>query len=461
MVHRAWFITLSALITIPLLWACGNASSSLLAQPSAQLLTCADIDANWGKDWPTVLNALDQLIQSNVDCGKAPLQQKKFAAHFNYGTSLEGQGKRDEAIQQYHLALSTEPQRREALNALARLGALPKPTPPNCLSDSAPQPDPASALQANPARFVKVVGNTFQLNGRPFNIKGVNYYPRHAPWDRFFTEANLADITQEFDVIQASGLNTLRIFLTYEPLFTCHPEEAIPNEAVFAFIDQLFALATQRNLKLIITLNDVPDLTFRPLYTDWGHYDAQTVYIVQRYRNEASLLAWDVRNEPDLDLEQNPEQFSETDVVAWLDHITTLIRQHDPNHLITTAWLKDPSPSLPYVDFVSFAHWDTSEELAQRLISYQGQFNKPLLLINAGVHSWSGDVDNPQDEKSQAEYLSQITGLAEDNNVGWMLWTAFDFAPTPGQLDNKNLHFGLWRSDLQPKLVLDDLPIGP
>lgn len=105
----------------------------------------------------------------------------------------------------------------------------------------------------------------------------------------------------ELDLIQAAGFNTLRVFLWYEPLFTCRPEAAIPNEAALAIVDTLFDQAGERDLKLIVTFNDLPDLTFRPLYTDWAHYDAQTVYLVRRYRNEPAILAWDLCNEGDLD----------------------------------------------------------------------------------------------------------------------------------------------------------------
>ncbi len=243
----------------------------------------------------------------------------------------------------------------------------------------------------------------------------------------------------------------------YEPLFTCQPEEAIPNEAAFALVDTLLALAGQRNLKVIISLNDLPDLLYRPLYTDWARYDAQTTYIVRRYRNEPSLLAWDVRNGADFDLKDTPGRFTAEDVSAWLAHITALIRENDPHHLLTAGWLYDPGPTAPYVDILAFQHWEENEALAERLATYRAEHTKPLLLMATGEHSWPESPESPQDERSQAEYLEEITTLAEAGDVGWLLWTAFDFVPPPGQPDHYNFHFGLWRTDLQPKFVLETL----
>ena len=437
-------------------------SPGVTATPTALVVvTCADVDANWGQDWAAVLDSLANLIEAGQQCGDEPLLSKMYAAYFNEAASLENEGRVDEAIGQYRAALAIDAQRREALGALIRLNALPKPTPPTCLSSSAPRPDPALTAASDPARFVMVEQGRLRLEGEPFTIRGVNYYPRQAPWERFWSEADPAAMAEEFDAIRAAGINTLRVFLWYRPLFTCQPEDAIPNEAVFELVDSLLRLARGRDLKLIISLNDLPDLIYRPLYTDWDHYDARTTYIVRRYRNESALLAWDVRNGPDLDLSDTPDRFTHEDIMAWLAHITDLVREHDPHHLITTGWLDDPLPAAPYVDILAFQHWAGSDALAQRLVALKAESSRPLLLIAAGEHSWPHAPDSPQDEASQAAYLKEITAIAEANDAGWVIWTAFDFVPAPGRPDDPNFHFGLWRTDLTPKPVLDVLPLGP
>jgi hypothetical protein len=438
-------------------------ATTLPTTPTAPVATCADVDANWGNNWPATLDALAQLVAAGQSCGEEPLLSKKYAAHYIFGVGLEEKGAVEPAVVQFLAALAIDPQRNEALDALFRLKALPPPTPPTCLSTSAPRPDPAPAAAPDISRFITVQKDQLQLDGQPFPVKGVNYYPRRAPWQRFIAETNPADMAQELDLIKEAGFNTLRIFLWYEPLFTCQPEDAIPNEDAFALIDQLFALADERDLKLIVTLNDIPDLTFRPLYTDWDHYDNQTIYIIRRYRNEPSLLAWDLRNEGDINYgAQSAEdaRFTEKEVIGWLAHLSPLVRANDPHHLITAGWWGDPLPTEPYVDFLSFHHWTEAKELAPRINSFQQKTDKPLILQEFGYHSWADSPGDPRDEPAQAEALGQIITLVEEENLaGWVMWTAFDFIPTAGQPPHEEHFFGLWHTDLTPKPALKTLSL--
>jgi hypothetical protein len=435
------------------------------ATPSASPVTCADMDAHWGQDWAAVLGVLDRLIEAGQSCGEEPLLSKKYAVHFNYGASLENEGQLEAAVEQYQAALTIDSGRREALGALIRLKALPPPTPPACMSAAPPLPDPAPAGPPDTTQFIKVQNNQLTLHGQPFTVKGVNYYPRQAPWQRFLTEANPAEMAKELDLIQKAGFNTLRIFLWNEPLFTCQPEDAIPNESTFATLDTLLKLARERNLKVIITLNDLPDLVFRPLYTDWVHYDNQTAYIVRRYRNEPAILAWDVRNEGDVDYGAQSAadaKFSQTEVIDWVGHISQLVYQNDPHHLVTAGWWGDPIQVEPYVDFLSFHLWTDVKTLQTRIKQYRQHSAKPLILQEVGYHSWADSPGDPITEKEQANRLSSLIKQAEaDKLAGWVIWTAFDFVPAPGQSLNEEHFFGLWRNDLTPKSVIEKLPLNP
>ena len=433
------------------------------ATPSEPVVTCADIDANWGKDWNAVLAAIEQLMANDQACGEEPLTSKRYAAHFNYGTALEANNEVEAAVMQYQAALELDPNRQEALRVLARLNALPAPTPAPCLSSSAPRPDPAPNGAPDLSAFVTVSEDQFLFNGEIFKVRGVNYYPRHTPWHRFIEEFDPDEVATELDLISQAGLNTLRVFLWYEPLFTCEPETAIPNEDAFAKIDALIQMAHERDLKLIVTLNDLPDLRFRPLYTDWEHYDAQTVYIVRRYRNEAAILAWDVRNEGDIVYgaqSSDHQLFSQEEVIDWLAHTTQLVRDNDPNHLITAGWWGDPLVTSPYVDFLSFHQFDSFDvrRLQDRINEYQEGSNQPLLLQEVGYHSWAEAPAGARDEQTQAQILGDVVSAVEDTEIaGWVVWTAFDFVLAPGQPPNTEHFFGLWRTNLTPKPALQSI----
>ncbi len=285
-------------------------------------------------------------------------------------------------------------------------------------------------------------------------VRGVNYYPARTPWRRFLTETTPEAILHELHRIHRAGFNTLRIFLWYEPLFQCAGSGAVPRPDTFRRLDEFIRLAANTGFHLIVTLNDIPDLAHMPLYTAPLHTQEQTRYIVQRYRDEPGILAWDLRNEGDIDYR---EAFPREQVLAWLKATSALVRQTDPNHLITAGWLNDAAATAPYVDFLSFHHWRGADELVERIKALRTRSDKPLLLEEVG-YSVLG-----RSEAKQADLLEQAIAAAESQNLaGWLVWTAFDFPREatcwPGTClspDNQEHYFGLWRTDYSPKPALE------
>ncbi|HTP10265.1 MAG TPA: cellulase family glycosylhydrolase [Anaerolineae bacterium] len=418
-----------------------------------QPVTCADLDASWAaNDWAPVIEVLQHLQDTRQECGTEPLSAKLYAAYFNYATALESTGKLAEAITQYQAALSISPRGRGALTALARLKALPTLPPPPC------HPNDLAPYRAKLGDFVTINQHGFALKNRPFYLRGFNYYPRHAPWEAFLTDANLTEVAQELDLIAKAGFNTLRIALWYDPLFTCAPEDATPNASGFAKLDAFIKLVRERDLKLIVTLNDLPDFYYRPVYTDYARYDAQTAFIINRYRGESAILAWDLRNEPDLDFgaDGRPPVASPEAVTKWLTHVAEIVRQHDQHHLVTIGWWGDATTANESVDFLSFHHWTDAPQLAQRIKALLSASNKPIVLEEVGYPAWNQDS-----ETRQAQLLQEVLSTAEKSSLaGWLIWTAFDFVPPPGQAPSAEYSFGLWRADLTPKPALSVLPVS-
>ena len=267
----------------------------------------------------------------------------------------------------------------------------------------------------------------------------------------------------ELDLIQQAGFNSLRVFLWYDVLFTCAPEDAVPVASTFERFEVLLRLAHERNLRVMVTLNDLPDLVYRPLYTDWPRYDAQTTFIVSRYRDEATILAWDLRNEGDLDYGgRSPleARFTSVQVLDWLAHVGSLVRAADPHHLLTAGWWGDPVPTEPVVDILSFHHWSDATQLQGRVGDFLARSTKPLLLQEVGYHSWATAPQDARDEAAQSGLLRSVTETADASGLaGWMIWTAFDFEPPPGQAPTHEHYFGLWHTDLSPKPALAVLPM--
>jgi hypothetical protein len=325
----------------------------------------------------------------------------------------------------------------------------------------------ATAHAATPAyepvgtgEFVRVTGRSLMLGDAPFVVRGFNYYPQRYPWRRFLTEADLASVERELDLLRAHDANTLRLFLWHDALFQCPGSGAVPQPEAFARLDAIMHAAIERGFYLNLTLHDLPDLTDYPLYDDPPHSRAQRAYIVERYRDEPGILAWDVRNEGDIDYGSNNLlniRAPRERVLAWLDMATAHVRSLDPNHLVTAGWFTDQEATIPYVDFVSFHHWGDASEFVQRVQRTRAATDKPILLQEFGYST------QRMSEGEQVRVIDEIVHFAGEYELaGWMIWTAFDFEidrtcyPSPCvSPDNAEHYFGLWRRDGTPKPAVE------
>lgn len=310
--------------------------------------------------------------------------------------------------------------------------------------------------------YVRLQDDQFVLNGHAFDVRGVNYYPVRYPWRRFFT-MNRDEVEFELDLLREAGFNTLRVFLWYVPLFQCEADGVVPEHPAFLAFDAFIHAAAARDFRLIVTLHDEPDLTDYPLYSDPAHTRAQTAYLLKRYRNERAILAWDIRNEGDIDYGSRDVfggGFSRNEVLAWLESVSSLIREHAPNHLITAGWMTYAEDTAPFVDFISFHHWWDANDLRRRIIDLRRKTDKPILLQEVGYSSLTRSLTDQRDSLQQA-----LVTAESENLLGWMVWAAFDFPrdatcyPAPClSPDNMEHYFGLWTSDYQPKPALEALP---
>jgi endo-1,4-beta-mannosidase len=184
------------------------------------------------------------------------------------------------------------------------------------------------------------------------------------------------------------------------------------------------------------------------------------VHILKRYRNEPTILAWDLRDAGDQDYLADGSQefkFDRETVLDWLMQTAILARQTDPNHPVTASWRSDIETTIPAVDFVSFQHFGHTAELRQRIADLKSQTDKPILLSAVGYSTFEG-----VDELIQRNLLYQTLDAAEGNALaGWVVWMAFDYplsvtCDTPGCLseDSTLHHFGLWNTSYFPKMAV-------
>jgi hypothetical protein len=415
---------------------------------------CAEIGTAWqSSDWPRVIQGLQAVRVLDGQCSDQNSAAKLYSAYYNYGAALESTGDLSDAFAAYRQALIYNPDGREATLALIRNNALTPEPLPTCSSQQIA--DTQAALPpyrpAGAGGFVKASGSGFTLDEMPFVIRGVNYYPPQAPWRHFLIDSTPDEFTHDLNLIQSAGLNAIRIFLWYGGLFACPGSGIVPNVAAFARLDSLFHAAAEHGLRVLVTLNDLPDLFQHPLYTEADLPAVQTDFIVMRYLNEPAILAWDLRNEGDIDYIRGYAHRS--DVSAWLDRMSVDVRAHDPNHLITAGWEEDSGVTVEDVDFVSFHHWTTADALHSRVVALRAVTKKPIVVEEIGYSAATAG------ETNQADYLKDALQTAEADQVGgWIVWQAFDTLPQwacnppdcPGA-DSAEYHFGLWRTDGSPK----------
>jgi hypothetical protein len=428
---------------------------------SAPLETlCADLGTAWGQDWARVIAILKTVHARQAQCGNQDPYLQLYPAYYNYGAWLEARGNLQEALTAYQLALTIQPEGREAALALKKYNSLAPLPLPTCTISQINQAQAAIPpyLPQSGGDFARLQDGRLYVGGQPFAVRGVNYYPVRAPWRRFLTDSDLETVAREMDLIQGARLNTLRIFVWYGALFDCSGSGAVPNAAAFARLDGIIRLAAAHHFRLIVTLNDLPDVLVRPLYRYPEAASEQTAYVVRRYRDEPVILAWDLRNEGDIDYGRG--YVTSKAVLSWLNTLSVQVRVIDPNHLITAGWNENSYVTDSAVDFLSFHHWRSADNLRDRIDDLRAHSQKPILLEEVGYSTPATSL-----EARQAQSLRDAVTMADAQNLlGWVVWTAFDFPtdvtcipPACPSQDNSEHHFGLWRTDYTPKPALDTL----
>ncbi|MCU0479631.1 MAG: glycoside hydrolase family 5 protein [Anaerolineae bacterium] len=307
--------------------------------------------------------------------------------------------------------------------------------------------------------FITIQNGQLWQTDKPYPVYGINYYPRDYPNHRFLTEMDVPAIDFELDLMRVNGLNTLRIFIRYQDLFACEADGTIPRPDNLLRLDQFIQTAGARGYKLIVVLHHDPAWDEYPLYAMPPHITAQTAYIARRYADEPIIMAYDIRDAGDTDY----RQYRKTAVLRWLDAMRAILDEYAPNQLITATWMTDITDTIPYVDFISFGHFDDVESLRQKIAILQSVAgDKPILLSSVGYATYE------MDELAQREAIYRAIEAVQRNNLaGWVIWTAFDYPltaicqdPNCPAADNPSNRFGIWNTSYFPKRALDAIRLA-
>jgi hypothetical protein len=301
-------------------------------------------------------------------------------------------------------------------------------------------------------------GKNLILNGQPYRIAGINYYPQATPWDRFWPQYDPAIIDRDFAHIADLRLNTVRIFVPFEQFGGPKLDPVMRDRLV-----DLLERAAAHDLKVIVTLFDFRT-DYNPLL--WPESDRQLQALLTAFATNRTILAWDVKNEPDRDY----GAAGRTIVESWLRHTLRQARKHDPHHLLTIGWSTPGAAEAltDHVDIVSLHFYDYADRYAaQYAMLRTAAPDHPIVLGEFGLPTWNSFLmPNGHTEPEQAQYYADLLAAARrTDSAGYLAWTLHDFDHAPPGVaggwpwqTGPQRHLGVLRADGTPKPAAALLP---
>jgi hypothetical protein len=326
----------------------------------------------------------------------------------------------------------------------------------------------AMALRQNASKYVQVLNGQLVAGKdlRPLKLKGFNYFPRDYSWTDF-SAWPVARVNFELAKAQQLGANTLRVFIRRDAF---GGQEALwGRQEGFA---ELVRLARAHGMYLVVGLFD----SFRkwpdPGWDSWpaaGTLEEEDDIsylraIVPLWRDEPTILAWDVYNEPDFVSEKEYQwNAHRANRLDWLSRMAKEVRRLAPNHLATIGvalagsnFMAAQDGSAPavvdMVDFVSVHYYLRNyprQSLGAVLNELKGWTRKPLVVEEAGHPTSEGFGDDAAQERFMLDVMQAVKST---DTSGLLVWTLYDF---PQHASNSEGHYGLFRADDSAKPVVE------
>lgn len=315
--------------------------------------------------------------------------------------------------------------------------------------------------------FVEADGTELLVDGSKFRFNGTNNYwisQRHS---------EEKEVEELFSRMEELGLNVLRTWGFCEgqsgPCF--QPEPGTYDEEAFERLDYIIHQANKYGVRLVIPFTDnwdhyggmdtyvewsstaekhddfYTDDTARKLFKDYIDYvlNRKNTYTGVRYKNDPTILAWELANEPQASSDPSGETLQ-----SWIDEMGEFVKGIDSNHLLSTGlegfydsddtygfsydrgtdYLRNHQS--PHIDLCSFHlypyHWDLSEDqclqwIREHVRDAHEEIGKPAYLGEFGwyVDRDSADVETQLEERNRI-YADWYDTLVETNADGALVW---------------------------------------
>ena len=231
--------------------------------------------------------------------------------------------------------------------------------------------------------------------------------------DRYITQADI-------EYQKRIGFNSIRVPIHYK-FFTPG------NEQGFALLDRVVEWSRQAGLYVIIDMHCAPggqtgtniddSLGYPWLYED-AHAQSELVDIWKRiaahYRNDPTVLGYDLLNEPIPHFPQIAKYNSALEPLYR--RVTQAVREVDPNHVIILGGAQWDSnfnvfgpPFDKNVMYTFHKYWTApTKEVIQEYLDFRDRYNVPI---------WMGESGENTDE-----WIASFVKVLESNEVNWTFW---------------------------------------
>ena len=318
---------------------------------------------------------------------------------------------------------------------------------------------PAAAVMEPPppSQYVTTKGKAFIApDGQPLLLRGINLgnwlmpegymfkfkaalSPRriHGAIDAILGPVKAGDFWTAFrdryitrddiQFIKAAGFNTVRVPLHYA-LFVTGTDPPVFAGPGYALIDRLIAWCREAGLYVLLDLHAAPGgqtginhddgpgyplLFYVPAHQDLTVALWRT--LAARYRDEPTVLGYDLLNEPIASY--HDVAYLNSKLEPLYRRIASAIREVDPHHILVfegAQWgTRFDVFSAPPIDNVAYSYhkfWSaTTREAIQEYLNFSNLYDVPILLGESG-------------ELTDA-WVQAFRLLHERHGVSWIFWT--------------------------------------
>jgi endoglucanase len=276
----------------------------------------------------------------------------------------------------------------------------------------------------NLANWLEPEGYMFLFEGGPAAPREIEAFLNEliGPADaaKFWREYRDAYITRrDIDFLRKAGFNSVRIPLHYKFF--------LPGGEGFALLDRVIAWCRQAGLWVILDMHCAPGgQTGTNIDDSWGYpwlFESPpdqdlTVDVWRRiaahYRDETTILGYDLLNEPIPHFPQLQKYNSRLEPLY--KRICSAIREADTNHVIILGgaqWDSNFKVFGPPFDrnamYTFHKYWTAPKKDAiQEYLDFRDRYNVPI---------WLGESGENTDE-----WIEQFVRVLEENEVGWCFW---------------------------------------